>query len=175
MTSYRRAFQPGGCYFFTVACESRLNNRLLVEHIDQLRSAFRYVRDRHPFCTEAIVIGPDHLHCIWRLPDKDSDYSLRWNLIKGHFSRHLPRLESVSRSRQNKRERGIWQRRFWEHQIRVEDDRSHHLDYIHWNPVKHGWVDRVSDWPYSSFHRYVQAGYYPTDWGGGDVHGQFVE
>lgn len=112
---------------------------------------------------------PEHLHCIWTLPDGDTDFSTRWNLIKGYFSRQIPAGENVSKSRTDKRERGIWQRRFWEHCLRDQDDFNRHIDYIHWNPVKHGWVQRVRDWPHSSFHRYVQAGIYPLDWLGDEV------
>ncbi len=112
---------------------------------------------------------PEHLHCIWTLPEGDGDFSLRWRLLKSHFSRHIPCGEAVTASRQKRAERGIWQRRFWEHAIRNEGDLRNHLDYIHWNLVKHGLVDRVRDWPYSSFHKHVQQGYYDGDWGGVDV------
>jgi putative transposase len=165
MTSYRRSFVAGGSYFFTVnLAERRL--RLLVEHVDTLRSAFRQVRARHPFTVEAIVILPDHLHSVWTLPEGDTDYAMRWRLIKSTFSRLLPSGEHVSESRRTKSERGIWQRRYWEHTLRDESDFGRHIDYVHFNPVKHGHVHRVKDWPHSSFHRMVQLGVYPEDWAG---------
>ncbi|HNO60074.1 MAG TPA: transposase [Plasticicumulans sp.] len=167
MTHYRRARAPGAIWFFTVNLAERGSNRLLVEHVDALRQAFAYTRRQRPFRLDAVVILPDHLHCIWSLPDGDSDYSTRWNLLKGHFSRALEKSEYVSPNRRMHRERGIWQRRFWEYLIRDEDDFNHHLDYIHWNPVKHGWAQRVIDWPHSSFHRLVEQGFYSPDWGGG--------
>jgi putative transposase len=168
MTNYRRYFVPGGSYFFTVnLAERRL--RLLTEHINALRASFRYARVRHPFAIDAIVVLPDHLHAIWTLPDGDKDFPLRWRLIKASFSRILPQGERISRSRSSKAERGIWQRRYWEHMLRDEDDFARHADYIHFNPVKHGYVPRVLDWPYSSFHRLVQLDVYPQDWAGGST------
>jgi putative transposase len=139
---------------------------LLTEHIGLLRAAFRQVRAHHPFTIEAIVILPDYLHAIWTLPEGDADFAIRWRLIKSAFSRGLPRREAVSTSRSAKGERGIWQRRYWEHTIRDDDDFARHLNYIHVNPVKHGHAARVQDWPYSSFHRWVQLGAYPEDWAG---------
>lgn len=170
MTDYRRLYIPGASWFFTVNLENQRGN-LLVEHIDVLRDAFAYAKQRHPLRMDAVAVMPEHLHCIWTLPEADADFSTRWNLIKGYFSRHLPGGESISKSRTGKRERGIWQRRFWEHCLRDQEDFNRHVDYIHWNPVKHGWVQRVRDWPHSSFHRYVQAGIYPLDWLGGGVEG----
>jgi putative transposase len=151
--------------------------RLLTEHIDRLRDAFRYAQARHPFTIEATVVLPDHLHAIWTLPDGDADYALRWRLIKSAFSRALPAGEQISTSRSDKGERGIWQRRYWEHTLREERDFERHVSYIHFNPVKHGHVNRVRDWPYSSFHRMVQLGIYPEDWAGvsGDAGGDFGE
>jgi len=165
MTNYRRIYIPGATWFFTVNLLNRHNNGLLIDHIDGLRTAFRYVKERHPFEIDAVVILPDHLHCIWTLPEKDTDYSKRWNLLKGQFSRSLDKGEQISMSRINRRERGIWQRRFWEHMLRNDDDFNRHLDYIHWNPVKHGYVSSVIDWPHSSFHRYVKKGWYSENWG----------
>jgi putative transposase len=165
MVRYRRNFIPGGSLFFTVnLAERRL--RLLTENIDALRIAFRETRTRHPFMIEAIVVLPDHLHTIWSLPENDSDYATRWRLIKSGFSRALPKGERVSESRREKAERGIWQRRYWEHTLRDERDFARHMDYIHFNPVKHGHVTRVQDWPYSSFQRMVKQGVYPPDWAG---------
>ncbi|MBV9861605.1 MAG: transposase [Alphaproteobacteria bacterium] len=165
MTNYRRSFVAGGSYFFTVNLADR-RRRLLVEHIDLLRAAFRYARDRYPFLLDAVVVLPDHLHAIWTLPELDADFALRWRLIKGFFSRSLPRGERVSPSRARKGERGIWQRRYWEHTLRDEADLARHFDYLHFNPVKHGHVARVCDWPHSTFHRMVRLGAYPEDWGG---------
>jgi putative transposase len=165
MTNYRRNFVPGASYFYTVNLVDR-QTRLLTENIGLLRRAFRYARARHPFAIEAIVVLPDHLHAIWTLPDGDADFALRWRLIKSTFSRALPRDERISASRITKGERGIWQRRYWEHTLRDERDFARHADYIHYNPVKHGRASRVMDWPYSSFHRMVRLGIYPKDWGG---------
>ncbi len=166
MTNYRRLYHQGGCYFFTVNLANR-NSELLTQQIDLLRKSFRYVKQKHPFNLDAIVILPDHLHTIWTLPQSDNDYALRWRLIKSYFSRHLPYLPSevFSASRERKAERGIWQRRYWEHLIRDEDDYRAHIDYVHINPVKHKWATSVSDWPYSSFHHWVKKGIYPLNWG----------
>lgn len=144
---------------------------LLVERIDALGAAFRAVRQRHPFHMDAVVVLPDHLHCVWSLPDGDVDYSTRWGLIKAHFSRGVERGERRSASRIKRGERGIWQRRFWEHCLRDEGDYARHVDYIHWNPVKHGYVQRVAGWPHSSFQRHVARGAYPVGWGGGEPGG----
>ena len=167
MTEYRRTRVPGATWFFTVGLAERRDNGLLVERIEALRSAFHTVRERHPFRMEAVVVLPDHLHCVWSLPEGDADYSTRWGLIKAKFSRSLERGERRSASRVKRGERGIWQRRFWEHCIRDEEDYTRHVDYIHWNPVKHGYVQRVAEWPHSSFHQHVARGVYALDWGGG--------
>jgi putative transposase len=165
MTDYRRNFIASGSFFFTVnLAERRL--RLLTEHIDELRTAFREVRRRHPFTIDAMVVLPDHLHAVWTLPEGDADFATRWRQIKSAFSRRLPAGERISASRAAKGERGIWQRRYWEHTIRDESDFARHIDYIHINPVKHGLVTRVRDWPSSSFHRLVKLGVYPEDWAG---------
>ena len=165
MTAYRRNLVPGGSYFFTVNLADR-QSRLLVDNIELLRASFRNVRRGHPFTIDAIAVLPDHLHAIFTLPEGDSDFAVRWQLIKGGFSRGRPQGEPVSASRQGKRERGIWQRRYWEHTLRDEDDFARHADYIHFNPVKHGHAERVRDWPFSSFHRMVRLGVYPEDWAG---------
>ncbi|HVA14956.1 MAG TPA: transposase [Stellaceae bacterium] len=163
MTAYRRNFVAGGCFFFTVnLAERRL--RLLTDNIALLREAFRSTRARHPFAIDAIVVLPDHLHTIWTLPEGDRDFAVRWNLIKGGFTRFLPRAERISASRLRKRERGIWQRRYWEHTLRDDDDYARHVDYIHFNPVRHGYVDEPASWPFSSFHRMVRLGFYPENW-----------
>jgi len=168
MTEYRRFQHPGVTWFFTVNLAERRNNHLLVNRIDALRAAFADVKRRHPFNIDAVVILPDHLHCIWTLPEGNSDFSSRWGLIKAHFSRQIPKSERISPSREKRGERGLWQRRFWEHMIRDENDFRQHVDYIHWNPVKHGWVQSVKDWPHSSFQRYVGLGVYDESWGGYD-------
>jgi putative transposase len=165
MTDYRRFYIPGSTWFFTVNLAERRDNRLLLEQIDLLRAAFRHIKHRKPFRMDAVVILPDHLHCIWTLPPGDADYSARWGLLKSHFSRALPAGERISKSRVKRRERGIWQRRFWAHLLTDQEDFNAHFDYIHWNPVKHGWVRQVADWPHSSFHRFVEAGVYPINWG----------
>jgi putative transposase len=165
MTNYRRSRVAGASYFFTVNLADH-SQSLLVEHIELLRKAFDHVRNRHHFTIDAIVVLPEHLHTIWTLPEDDCDFALRWRLIKTAFSRALPRTEQRSDSRLSKHERGIWQRRYWEHLIRDETDFSRHVDYIHINPVKHGLVARVVDWPHSSFHRHVRAGILPMTWAG---------
>ncbi|WP_297577089.1 transposase [uncultured Deefgea sp.] len=155
MPNYRRTWLPGGTWFFTVTLLERHNNFLLVQHIDLLREAVAYTRQRHPFQIHAWVVLPDHLHCILELPAGDTDFSLRWRLIKAYFSRNLPTDEWRNPARVRRGERGIWQRRFWEHLIRDERDFQNHMDYIHFNPVKHGLVANVQDWPYSTFHALV--------------------
>jgi len=163
MTSYRRNRIPGGTFFFTVNLHDR-NSRLLVQHIGVLRDAVREVRQRAPFHIDAWVVLPEHLHCLWTLPEDDVDYSGRWQAIKMAFSRKIPAGEYRSAGRTSKRERGIWQRRFWEHTIRDEQAYAAYMDYIHFNPVKHGHVAHVADWPYSSFHHAVAQGLYPREW-----------
>jgi len=165
MARYRRNFIRGGSFFFTVNLANR-KDQLLTEHIDLLRKAFHDVRSRHSFTINAIVVLPDHLHAIWTLPEGNADFALRWRLIKAAFSRGLPFGELTSKSRVAKGERGIWQRRYWEHTLRDARDFTRHMDYIHFNPLKHGHVGRVRDWPYSSFHRLVRLGVYPADWAG---------
>lgn len=164
MPRYVRAFIPGGTFFFTVALLER-RKQLLTEHIGLLRRSFVEVRRTRPFQLDAIAVMPDHLHCLWTLPPGDPDFSMRWHAIKTGFSRGIEPGEHLSERRRKKNERGIWQRRFWEHAIRDEIDFERHADYIHFNPVKHGYVSRVADWPFSSFHRYVERGIYSVDWG----------
>jgi putative transposase len=165
MTSYLRNFVPGGCFFFTANLANR-KLALLTMHIDLLREAFRKTRRRHPFTIDAIVVLPDHIHTVWTMPEGDADFATRWRLIKSTFSHSLSGGEPISASRAAKRERGIWQRRYWEHTIRDQDDLTRHIDYIHINPLKHRLVDRVREWEASSFHRYVKLGTYPIDWAG---------
>lgn len=163
MSSYRRNRVAGGTYFFTVNLLDR-NSNLLVEEIEVLRQAVRIVRARAPFHIDAWVVLPEHLHCIWTLPPDDADYSGRWRAMKTLFSTAMPATERCSATRIRRGERGIWQRRFWEHTVRDDRDYAAHMDYVHFNPVKHGLVARAADWPYSSFHRCVAHGLYPADW-----------
>ena len=167
MPDYRRAWHPGGTYFFTVNLLQRQGNDLLVRHIDMLRSTVASVRQRHPFQIHGWVVLPEHLHCVIELPADDTDFATRWRLIKIGFSKALPKTETLSEVRARRGERGIWQRRYWEHLIRDERDFQSHMDYVHINPVKHGLVGCVSDWPYSTFHRLIARGVYPADWAGG--------
>jgi len=164
---YRRARIKGGTYFFTVVTHNRRQFLCQPENVDLLRNAFRYVMQEYKFKIDAFVLLPDHLHSIWTLPQGDDDYSTRWRLVKRYFSQ---RCESqyrgdVSASREKKNEQAIWQRRFWEHVIRDDEDYTKHVDYIHYNPVKHNLVKSPRDWNYSSFCRYVQDGIYDEMWG----------
>lgn len=160
---YRRVYVPNGTYFFTVNLCNR-KNPLLIKHIDILRTSFRQCMKKHPFKIDGIVVMPDHLHLMMTLPKNDSDFSLRIRLIKSCFSYHMNDDERINLSRRQKGERGIWQRRFWEHCIRNEDDFEQHLNYIHYNPVKHNYVQQPSEWPYSSIHRYIKQGILPKNW-----------
>ena len=161
---YRRATVAGGTYFFTINLANRADS-LLVDEIDTLRKVINKVKRQHPFILDAMVVLPEHLHLMLTLPDCDKDYATRIMLIKSGFSRQLPKRERISVSRKAKGERGIWQRRYWEHLIRDERDFATHVDYIHYNPVKHGYVKQVVDWPYSTFHHYVEKGLLDTTWG----------
>jgi len=165
MVLYRRNRVAGGTYFFTVTLRDRSSD-MLIRHIDLLRGAFRSVRAERGFTIDAIVILPDHLHAIWTLPEGDADYSGRWRAIKSRFTRELPASDAALTC-DDRGEYRLWQRRFWEHTIRDDRDYEHHVNYIHWNPVKHGWAQRVIDWPYSSFHRYLRLGLLCRDWGSG--------
>ena len=140
--------------------------RLLTDHIDVLREATRLTQTRHPFTIDAMVVLPDHIHAVWTLPPRDADFSLRWRLIKIDFAKAVPTTEWRSAVRIARGERGIWQRRFWEHLIRDDEDFRRHVEYCYINPVKHGLVARVRDWPYSSFHRDMRAELFPEDWAG---------
>jgi len=173
MPRYVRA--KGSVFFFTVVLAQRPSN-LLVEEVDRLRRIYQAVQRRHPFETVAICILPDHTHALWALPDGDADFSTRWSLIKSGFSRGLD-ARARSTSKVAKREKGIWQRRYWEHAIRDDEDFERHVDYIHFNPVKHGHVNRIADWPHSSFHRYVERGLLAPDWAGDlrNIQGSFGE
>ena len=188
MPQYRRSRIEGGTYFFTVVTFERRRILTTEESRTLLRSAWLDVCQRFPFKTIAICLLPEHIHCIWSLPEGDANYSVRWKEIKRLFSKgwsqanqkmcvgnethgsgalgtHPTNEEIRSDSRLKRGEAAIWQRRFWEHTIRDQDDLNRHIDYIHYNPLKHGLIDRVVDWPWSSFHRYVSAGNYEIDWG----------
>lgn len=164
MVAYRRNRQEGASYFFTVTLKNRQAS-LLTDNIDILRRCFKRCKNHHPFHIDAIVILPEHLHTIWTLPVSNDDYPKRWRLIKAAFTRELQKEHLISNKNKHG-EHAIWQRRYWEHTLRNEKDFNQHIDYIHYNPVKHCLVEKVSDWPYSSFHRYVDAGILPNDWGG---------
>lgn len=168
MSWYRRADLPGGYYFFTVVTHQRLP--FLCEQLarDCLRSAMRRVATDRPFESLALCLLPDHLHAVWQLPQGDADFSSRWKLIKMIFTRLYVRGGGshgfVGANRKRRREAGLWQRRFWEYQIRNQDDLQKHVDYTNYNPVKHGLVDNVADWPWSTYHRYVKTGWYREDY-----------
>jgi putative transposase len=173
--NYRRAFVPGGCWFFTVNLLER-KRTLLVDRIEVLRDAVAQTRRRYPFEIDAIVVLPDHMHAVLTLPPADADFSTRWRLIKTRFAKGLPKQERLSAVRKKRSERGIWQRRFWEHLIRDEADYGRYVEYCYINPVKHGLVTRVQDWPHSSFHRDVRRGIFSIDWAGDmDASGEFGE
>ena len=187
---YRRDTTLGATYFFTVVTYQRRPLFQTDEAVELLRESILTVRQRHPFIIDAFVLLPDHLHCIWTLPPDDADYATRWMLIKSRFTRHLgnvglgqmegvglrgaqPDLRVVAGAsrnaafvREDRRQRTVWQPRYWEHRIRDDTDFARHVDYIHWNPVKHGLVARVADWPYSSVHRYLRQGLLPANWAG---------
>ena len=163
MSNYRRALTAGGTYFFTVALANR-KSRLLTENIDILRHSYWRVQQNYPFETVAICVLPEHIHAIWTLPPDDSNYALRWQLIKRYFSRHFQAASQRSESKIKHRDKGIWQLRYLEHQIRDDTDLQRRVDYIHYNPVKHGYVLNCIDWQFSSFHRFVKRGMLPENW-----------
>jgi putative transposase len=156
MSVYLRPRVPGASVFFTVVLAGR-GSRLLVDEIGRLREAVSAVRAARPFVVDAWVVLPDHMHAVWTLPEGDADYAVRWRLIKSRFSRELAK-GPLRRSHEARQERGIWQRRFWEHHIRDERDYAAHVRYCWFNPVKHGFVERPEDWPYSSVHRDIREG-----------------
>ena len=161
---YRRSSTAGGTYFFTVNLAERKSD-VLVPNIDDLRAVPGYVKSAHPFAVVAMVVLAEHLHAIWRLPPGDVDYPMRLSLIKARFSRRLDKGGPIGASREVRRERGVWQRRYWEHQIQDETDLAHHVDYIHYNPVKHGLVTRPVDWPHATLHGYLERKMVSKDWG----------
>jgi len=172
MPNYIRANAAGGTFFFTVNLQDR-SSRVLVDRISELRACVRDVRERHPFLIDAMVVLPEHVHALWTLPAQDADFSTRWMLLKQAFTR---RLGTQPDARTDKTGRKVWQPRFWEHQIQDDADFARHVDYIHFNPVKHGWVLRARDWPYSSLHRHVRQGKVLADWGiSAAIEGQFGE
>jgi putative transposase len=170
MPNYRRANTKGGTYFFTVVTYRR--RRILCDENVRiaLRHAIRRTRTIYPFTIDGWVLLPDHLHCIWTLPPGDADFGVRWAMIKRYVTKQcadtLHREDWMNDSKRRRKESTIWQRRFWEHQIRHDHDYEKHMDYLHYNPVKHRHVLQVKDWPYSTFHRCVHRGIYTEDWAG---------
>lgn len=169
MPNYRRDWTPGGTWCFTVNLLERRRNDLLIRHFDLLRRCVAVERGRRPFSVMAWVVLPDHMHWIWSLPEGDADYATRWRRIKTDFSLAFEKSEHLSAARQRRGERGIWQRRYWEHRVRDDGDLARCIDYIHFNPVKHAHVVNAADWPHSSFHRFVRMGAYPKDWAGASI------
>ncbi|MBN2098670.1 MAG: transposase [Dehalococcoidia bacterium] len=169
MPEYRRTKIEGATYFFTVVTYRRQPVLCLPESLDAMKDVMSNVAERYPFQTDACVVLPDHLHFVWTLPEGDSAYSVRLAMFNKEMTKRLGSSISAdcapSRSRQRHREGTLWQRRFWEHQIRDEQDFRTHMDYIHFNPVKHGLAARPKDWRCSSFHRWVALGAYEEDWG----------
>ena len=175
MVRYRRNFLAGGTFFFTATLADRASSAL-TDHIVALRAAVARTKHDHPFTIDAVVVLPDHLHVVLTLPTDDANFSARWQLMKRRFT-HAVSKAGIRMPRYCNWEIALWQRRYWEHTIRDETDFERHVDYIHFNPVKHGLVTRVCDWPYSSFHRYVRLGVLPKDWGGDlrELQGNFGE
>ena len=167
MPNYRRIRQLGGVYFFTVNLAKRNDNDLLTREIDALKRAIRTVRRDHPFGIHAWAVLPEHMHCMLELPGDESSFATRWRLMKSNFSRSITNQPALAPSCRQRGEKGIWQRRFWEHLITDDEDFRRHADYVHFNPVKHALVKQVADWPHSTFHRWVDLGLYPKDWAGG--------
>jgi putative transposase len=169
MPEYRRSKVEGGTFFFTVVTWHRNPIFIQPESRIILHEVWTFVQARRPFHTDAICLLPDHLHCIWTLPENDSDYSLRWREIKRLFTHQylaeIGQTEEPNLSHQKRNESAVWQRRFWEHTIRNEEDLNNHINYIHFNPVKHRLVSRPQDWEWSSFHRYIKMGMVDEDWG----------
>jgi putative transposase len=165
---YRRLKVEGASYFFTLVTEHRRKLFADAETVELLRQAIARIGERHPFEVEAQVVMPDHLHALWRMPEKDADYSTRWRLIKEAFTKACVKRHgraAIDPARAARGEQSLWQRRFWEHLIRDEEDFGAHLDYIHLNPVHHGYVTAPRDWPHSTFARWVARGVYEPEWG----------
>jgi len=167
MVQYRRNHVPGGTYFFTVTLRDR-RATLLVDNIEPLREALRRTLQQRPFVIDAMVVLPDHIHTVWTLPSDDADYPGRWRLLKSCFTQSLTRA-GIELSCNPRGEYDLWQQRYWEHTIRDERDLARHVDYVHINPVKHDLVERVVDWPYSTFHWFVRQGLYSLDWAGSNA------
>jgi len=169
MTHYRRARARGATYFFTVVAYDRRHIMTRTVFRRVLREAFLLTRSERPFETVGLVLLPDHLHCLWQLPEGDADFGTRWRLAKTRVTQALRtagwQVVSPTASRRRSNEQNVWHRRFWEHLVRDDRDFARHLDYIHYNPVKHGYVKRPIEWPFSTFHRYVRQGWYAKDWG----------
>ncbi|MBN2211360.1 MAG: transposase [Sedimentisphaerales bacterium] len=168
MPNYRRWYRDGGTYFFTVKTFQRQTFLCGSFARSALRHAIEQTRAKKPFLIVGWALLPDHIHAIWKMPENDEDFSLRWSMIKRLFSQQWLKhqqsnIDRTARMR-NKRESGVWQRRFWEHLIRDQTDMAHHMDYIHYNPIKHGLVKCPHEWPHSTFHRWVKAGAYRTNW-----------
>ena len=174
MSCYRRVRVPGASYFFTVNLASR-GGAALSDHIGALRLAYARTAAEHPVFCDAMVVLPDHIHAVWTLPPEDVDYSIRWRKIKARFTRFSRLSGATSLSKEFKRERGVWQRRFWEHTIRDDEDYASHIRYCWGNPVKHGLVTRAVDWPFSSIHRDIRAGRVDAEWAGEAAGGGFGE
>ncbi len=170
MPEYRRNFDPGGTYFFTLVTFNRRHLFSKKANCQLLVDIWKDVQSRHPFESVAACILPDHIHAIWTLPEGDDDYPMRWKEIKRLFTQEFHRQvhEGIGRtlSQQLQGEATLWHRRYWEHTIRDQDDLNAHIDYVHINPLKQGLVPMVKDWPWSNFHRYAKMGIYPIDWGG---------
>ena len=169
---YRRVKIEGATYFFTLVTHERRRLFRDPENVALLDAAIARIQARHPFEIAAYVVLPDHLHAIWQLPPHDTDYSMRWRLIKEAFTkaylkRHHP--PDINASRRKKGEQGLWQRRFREHVIRDGKDFSDHVDYIHLNPVRHGLAAAPKTWPYSSFAAWVAREVYELNWGSGEL------
>ncbi len=182
MSNYRRAYTAGGTYFFTVVTYRR--RKILCNDAVRiaLRAGIQSVQQKHPFTIDGWVLLPNHLHCIWTLPENDSDFGIRWAMIKRFVTKQCGsdffRDDWMNTSKRKRNESTLWQRRFWEHQIRDDGDYEKHMDYLHYNPVKHGLVNQVKDWPHSTFHRYVREGVYDENWGANNfekINGEFGE
>ena len=173
MVHYRRSRVAGGTFFFTVNLQDR-HRTLLVDHIAALRCIVRDVKTKFPFVLDAMVVLPDHWHAVWTLPPNDVGYARRLRLVKARFTKHLLR-EGVDISSDHRGEYRLWQKRFWEHTIRDDRDFETHVNYVHINPVKHGYAARAVDWPHSTIHRYVKRGMLPADWACTPQDGEFGE
>ncbi|MGD2181334.1 REP-associated tyrosine transposase [Lusitaniella coriacea] len=170
MPNYRRPQTSGGTYFITQVTHQR--DKWLCKDIGRqaLREAILKIKSKHPFLIDAFVLLPEHFHCLFTLPPKDRDLSVRLRLIKTHVTKHhgkrIDIKREISHSRRQRKEQNLWQRRFWEHLIRDEQDFNRHCDYIHYNPVHHGLCNSPQDWAFSTVHRFIREGVYPPGWGG---------